>query len=101
MRHYTKSLTIETATITDDGLGASTTWSGSSTITTAVLPATRGALERAALLGFRATHQLLVPRGLGVSPAKTRFKDGTTIYAVRDVETGPRYDRVLAEVEKA
>jgi len=101
VRHYAKTLTIQTVTITDDGLGNVDTWAGSTTITAAVLPATRSMLERAQLLGVRATHQVLVPRGLGLSPAKHRFLDGTVPYFVRDVEAGPRYDRVLVEVEKA
>lgn len=100
MNRYARVLTLQTATITDDGLGAVTTWSGTTPVTVTLLPATRSTLERAQLLGFTATHQLLVQRGFGLSPAKHRLLDGATVYAIRDVETGPRYDRILVEVEK-
>lgn len=98
MRRYARTFTLQRATLTDDGLGTATTWADDGTLTGAVLPATRSALERASLLSVRATHQMLAPRGHDLSPADTRLKDGSTIYSVRDVETGPKYDRVLLEV---
>ena len=98
MRRYAQTLTVQRATLTDDGLGTSLAWANDGTITGTFLPASRGLLERAQLLGVRATHSLLIPRGLGVTPNATRFVMGSSTYEVRDVIDGPRFSNVLVEV---
>lgn len=98
MHAHMRSFTVERATLTDDGLGVATTWASDGTVSLALLPATRSTLERATLLGVRATHTALLPTGFTISPADTRLKDGTTIYAVRDVTTHPRGVTALLEV---
>lgn len=88
MRQYARSLTVQRMTLADDGLSSVPTWTADGTVTGVFLPASRGTLERAGLLGVRATHTLLLPRGTDVSADSTRYVlDGAT-YLARSVEDG-------------
>lgn len=98
MRNYTQTLTVQRATLTDDGLSTVQTWASDGTVTGVFLPASKSLLERAGLLGARGVHQLLLPRGITVQPPTTRFVSGATTYEVRDVEAGPRFVSVLVQV---
>ena len=97
MRRYTKALTVERLTLTDDGLSTVQSWSADGSTQTVFLPASKSMLERAGLLGVRATHVLLVPRGLEVTADTTRFVDGSTTYLARSVEDGPSKSTVFVE----
>jgi hypothetical protein len=79
---------MQTATLADDGLSSVPTWSVGSSVSGVFLPASRGTLERAGLLGVRATHTLLLPRGTSVTADSTRFVDGSATYLARAVEDG-------------
>lgn len=98
MNAHMRSFTVERATLTDDGLGTATTWATDGTVSLALLPASRSLLERANLLGVRATHTALLPKGFTISPSDTRLKDGSTVYQVRDVTPHPRGTVAMLEV---
>jgi hypothetical protein len=97
VRRYTKALTVERLTLVDDGLSSVQTWTADGSTQSVFLPASKSMLERAGLLGVRATHVLLVPRGLTVTPDTTRFVDGATTYLARSVEDGPSKSTVFVE----
>lgn len=79
---------MQTATFADDGLSSVPTWANAGVVSGVFLPASRASLERAGLLGVRATHTLLAPRGTSVTPDATRFVDGSSTYLARAVEDG-------------
>lgn len=98
-RDLVKSLTLQTRSTTDDGLGEVTTWTDGSAYRVTVSPAGVGQLQRAQLLSEVVTHTALAPRGLGLTPSDHRFKDGTTVYRIVEVTDTPRASVVALEVQ--
>jgi hypothetical protein len=88
VRSYARSFTIERATLADDGLSSVPTWASDGSVSGVFLPASRSTLERAGLLGVRATHSALLPRGFDITPDATRLAAGGSTYLVRAVEDG-------------
>lgn len=89
-RDLVKSLTLQTKTTTDDGLGEVTSWTDGSAYRVTVAPAGVAQIERAQLRSELVTHTGLAPRGLDLQPGDHRFKDGSTIYRIVEVQDTPR-----------
>ena len=90
-RHLQRSLTLQTASLADDGIQVKPTWSGGTSVSVTLTPATKSDVEKAGLRGERVTHMALVPFGVSVLTTKNRFLDGTTVYRVVDVVQTPKF----------
>ena len=92
-----RSLTLQTATTTDNGLQVVTSWAGGTAINVTLVPATKSDIELAGLRGERVTHTALVPTGVAVTTTKHRFLDGSTVYRVASVVTAPKHTVCVLE----
>jgi len=98
MSSVTRSLTLETATATDDGLEAKPTWTTTRTLTVELAPASMAQQQLAGANGQAVTHTALVPVGVALDPRKHRFTAGGAQYDLVSVTSTPR--GVVAQLRK-
>ena len=89
-RALAASLTLQTATLSDNGLERARVWAGGTATTVQLMPASRSDVELAGLRGERVTHTAIVPYGVTVTTDLHRFLDGTTVYRVASVAATPK-----------
>lgn len=97
MRTQRRSITIQTATGTDNNLENVLTWTNTTTIPGAITPPGRTEIERAAMLGRRITATAVLPTGVTVKPLSNRVVAGGVTYEVLDVVALPR--KIVAFLE--
>lgn len=82
-------MTLETATITDDGLEEARAWVAGETFTVGLVPAELRDRELAGIPIETQAYRAFIPRGLTLSTDKHRFTYAGSVYRVRSVVTTP------------
>lgn len=96
-RSLNKTLSLQTATLADDGLQVKPTWATTSTVDAPLIPASRQDSQLAGMRGERVTHMVLVPVGLSLQVDKHRFLDGTRVYRIVSVTEAPKHSVCMLE----
>lgn len=96
-RSLNRTLSLQTATIADDGLQNKPTWATTSTVDVPLVPAARADSQLAGMRGERVTHMALVPKGLALQVDKNRFLDGTVVYRIVSVTEAPKHSVCMLE----
>jgi hypothetical protein len=89
-RALQKTMRLQTASTTDDGLQHKRVWIDSGNVTLTLLPASKTDVELAGLRGERVTHSALVPTGVAITTNAHRFMDGATVYRIASAVYAPR-----------
>jgi len=96
-RALAKSLAVQTASLTDDGLQPKPTWVTTGTVTVQLMPASKTDVELAGLRGERVTHAALAPYGLALKEATHRLLDGATVFRISRIVSAPKNTVLVLE----
>ena len=96
-RALAKSLSVQTASLADDGLQVKPTWVTTSTVVVELMTATKDDVVSAGLRGERVTHTAKAPYGLALKETTHRLLDGSTVFRISRIVTAPKNTVLVLE----
>ena len=96
-RALARSLSVQTASLADDGLQMKPTWATTSTVVVQLMPASKSDVQLAGLRGERVTHTAVAPYGLTLKETTHRLLDGSTVFRISSIVAAPKNTILVLE----